>query len=137
MKNLSNTETELKKSVAYEKSVYFRHVTFPVFSGIPVFWFFFAGKSISEIHVKTCRKSREGGREGNRIRQERVICTSWITLLATVAKLLFTFVLLNEDVPGLETIYFVSIEQKKENCLQKLPSVLVIMKDEVICSANK
>ena len=49
--------------------------------------------------------------------------------------LLFTFVLLNRAVPDVETIYFVSVEQK--NCLQKLPGVLVSKKDEVICSANK
>ena len=35
-----------------------RHVAFPVFTGIPVFWKFFARKSIFyEIHVKTRRKS--------------------------------------------------------------------------------
>ena len=41
---------------------------------------------------------------------------------------LFTFVLLNGDIPDLETIYFVLIEQKMEICLQKLPNVLVITK---------
>ena len=56
---------------------FIRHVTFPVFTGTPVFWIFFAEKSITEIHV------------------------------------LFTFVLLNRGVPGVETIYFVSIEQNK------------------------
>ena len=49
--------------------------------------------------------------------------------MATVENL-FTFALLNEGVP----VY--SVEQK-ENCLQKLPGVLVIAKNEVICSANK
>ena len=34
--------------------------------------------------------------------------------MTTVEKLLFTFVSLNEDVPDFETIYFVSIEEKKE-----------------------
>ena len=38
---------------------------------------------------------------------------------------------------NVETIYSVSIEQKKQNYLQKLPGVLVSKKDEVICSANK
>ena len=57
--------------------------------------------------------------------------------MATVENLLFTFVLLNRDVPDVETIYFVSIEQKKVNCLQKLSGVLVITKDKVICSASK
>ena len=51
--------------------------------------------------------------------------------------LLFTFVLLNRGVPDVETIYFLSTEQKKKNCLQKLPGLLVSKKDEVICSANK
>ena len=41
---------------------------------------------------------------------------------------LFTFVLLNGDIPDIKTIYFVVIEQKMEICLQKLPNVLVIMK---------
>ena len=59
------------------------------------------------------------------------------TLVATVENILFTFVLLNRDLPDVETIYFVSIEQKKQNCLQRLPGVLVITKDAVICSANK
>ena len=45
--------------------------------------------------------------------------------------------LLNQGVCDVETIYYVSVEQKKENCLQKVPGVLVIMKKEVICSANK
>ena len=49
----------------------------------------------------------------------------------------FTFVLLNEVVPDVETTYFVLIEQKKENCLQIAPGVSVITKDEMICSANK
>ena len=49
----------------------------------------------------------------------------------------FTFVLLNRGVSDVETIYFVSIEQKKYNCLQKLPGVLVSKKNEVICSTNK
>ena len=66
---------------------YPRHVTCPVFTGILVFWKNFAGKSISEIHVKTRRKLGGGG------------------------GLLFTFVLLNGGVP--KTICFVSIEQKK------------------------
>ena len=35
-------------------------------------------------------------------------------LVATVEKLLFAFVLTNEDVRDVETIYFVSVEQKKE-----------------------
>ena len=39
--------------------------------------------------------------------------------------------------PDVETIYFVSIEQKKYNFLQKLANVLVSKKDEVICSSNK
>ena len=38
---------------------------------------------------------------------------------------------------NVKTIYSVSIEQKKQNYLQKLPGVLVSKKDEVICSANK
>ena len=46
--------------------------------------------------------------------------------------LLFTFVLLNRGIPYVETTYFVSIQQKKKNCLQKLPGVLVSKKDEVI-----
>ena len=41
---------------------------------------------------------------------------------------LFAFVLLNGDIPDVETVYFVLIEQKKENYLQKLPDVLVITK---------
>ena len=45
--------------------------------------------------------------------------------------------LLNRGVPDVETIYFVSIEQKKQICLQKLPDVIVSKKDEVICSSNK
>ena len=36
---------------------------------------------------------------------------------------LFIFVLLNRGVPDVETIYFVLIEQKKYNFLQKLPGV--------------
>ena len=31
---------------------------------------------------------------------------------------LFTYVLLNEDVPDVETIYFALIEQEKENCIK-------------------
>ena len=56
--------------------------------------------------------------------------------MATVEKILFTFVLLNGGIPDVETIYFVSAEQKK-NCLQKFPSVLVITKDKMICSGKK
>ena len=56
---------------------------------------------------------------------------------AIVLEPFFTFVLLNEVVPDVETTYFVSIEQKKENCLQIVPGVSAITKDEVICSANK
>ena len=41
---------------------------------------------------------------------------------------LFAFALLNGDIPDVETVYFVLIEQKKENYLQKLPDVLVITK---------
>ena len=70
------------------------------------------------------------------VRQERGGYTSWITRMATVEKILFTFVLLNGGVPDVETIYFVSAEQKK-NCLQKFPSVLVITKDKMICSGKK
>ena len=51
--------------------------------------------------------------------------------------LLFTVTLLNRGVPDVETICFVSTEQNKYNCLQKLPGVLVSKNDEVICSANK
>ena len=50
---------------------------------------------------------------------------------------LSTFVLLNGDVPDVKTIYFVLIEQKKENCLQTLPDVLMITKHELTCTANK
>ena len=50
---------------------------------------------------------------------------------------LFTFVLLNGSASDVKTIYFVLIEQKNKNCLQKLPDVLIITKHEVICSANK
>ena len=42
--------------------------------------------------------------------------------MATV-KNLFTFVLLNGGVPDVDTIYSVSVEHKKKNCLQKLPVV--------------
>ena len=60
-----------------------RHLTFPVLLN------FFFGVSISEIHVKTRRKSGGGD-------------------------LLFTFVfLLNRGVPDVETMYFASTEQKK------------------------
>ena len=60
-----------------------RHLTFPVLVN------FFFGVSISEIHVKTRRKSGGGD-------------------------LLFTFVfLLNRGVPDVETMYFASTEQKK------------------------
>ena len=38
---------------------------------------------------------------------------------------------LNRVIPDGETIYFVSIEQKKYNCLQKLPGVLMSKKDEL------
>ena len=69
--------------------------------------------------------------------QGRGIYISWITLVATVANLLFTFVLLNTGVSDVETIYFVSIEQKKDNYILKLPGVLVIAKDKVICLANE
>ena len=51
--------------------------------------------------------------------------------------LLFTLVSLNRGIHYAETSYSVSLEQKKQNCLQKLPGVLVSKKDEVICSANK
>ena len=51
--------------------------------------------------------------------------------------MLFTFDFLNGSVPDVETIYFVSIELKKENCLQKLPSVLMTTKDGMICSTKK
>ena len=57
--------------------------------------------------------------------------------MAAVENILCTFVLLNRDHPDVETIYFVPIEQKKENYLQRLPGVLVITEDAVICSANK
>ena len=50
--------------------------------------------------------------------------------------LLFTFVLLNRGVPDVKTVYVVSIEQKKQNCLQKLPGVLMSKKGEMICSSN-
>ena len=62
------------------------------------------------------------GWKGDRIRQERGFYNSWITLVATV-KNLFTFVLLNGGVPDVDTIYSVSVEHKKKNCLQKLPVV--------------
>ena len=77
------------------------------------------------------------GQKVNSIRQEIGIYTSWITLVTTTEHLLFTFVLLKGGVPDVEAIYFASIEQKKENCLQKLKRVLVFTKDAVICSANK
>ena len=58
----------------------------PYFSGFAKFFF---GVSISEIHVKTRRKSGGGD-------------------------LLFTFIfLLNRGVPYVETMYFTSTEQKK------------------------
>ena len=47
--------------------------------------------------------------------------------------LLFAFVLLSRGVSAVETTYFLSIEQKKWNCLQKLPDVLLSKRDEVIC----
>ena len=40
--------------------------------------------------------------------------------MAALENLLFTFVLLHRGILDFEAIYFVSIEQKKENCLQKL-----------------
>ena len=43
------------------------------------------------------------------------------------------FVVLDGGVPYVGTIYFVLTEQKKQNCLQKLPDVLVSKKAEVIC----
>ena len=122
-----------------------RHVTFPVFPRILVFWILFARKWIL---VKTRRKLLGGGggggggrgkgwgwRMGRRIigLNKRGIYTSSITLVTTVENILCTFVLLNGGVPDVETIYFVSIEQKKDKYLQKLPGVLVIRKD----SANK
>ena len=51
--------------------------------------------------------------------------------------LFFTFILSNRGIPVIETIYFVSLEQKKYNFLWKLPGVSVSKKDEVIFSANK
>ena len=76
-----------------------------------------------------------GWRMGRRIigLNKRGIYTSSVTLVTTVENILCTFVLLNGGVPDAETIYFVSIEQKKDKYLQKLPGVLVIRKD----SANK
>ena len=49
---------------------------------------------------------------------------------------IFTFALLNKGVPPVKIVYFVSIEQKNKNYLQKLPGVLRT-KDEVFRSANK
>ena len=49
---------------------------------------------------------------------------------------LLSIVLLNRGI-DVEIIYFVSIEQIKYNCLQKLSGVLVSKKGKVICSANK
>ena len=46
----TNTWILSQKIINY-KSTCYRHVTFPVFTGIPVFWNFLPGKSISEIHV--------------------------------------------------------------------------------------
>ena len=57
--------------------------------------------------------------------------------MSPVESILFRFVLLNGDVPNVEAIFFVSIEQKKRYSLQKLPGVLVISTDEGICSASK
>ena len=57
--------------------------------------------------------------------------------MATAENLQFTFVSLTGGNPDVWTIYFVSIEQKEENYLQKFPGMLVITKDELICSANK
>ena len=96
-----------------------RHMNFRVFSGIPVFWFFFF---CWEIHFWDSKKDEEkvGGGIGNggwgrRVigLDEREIITSWITLVATVENLLFTFALLNGGVSDVETIYFVSVEQKR------------------------
>ena len=53
--------------------------------------------------------------------------------MATVENILLTFVLLNGGAPH---FFRLSIEQK-EYCLQNFTGVLVITKDEVICSANK
>ena len=57
--------------------------------------------------------------------------------MATAENLQFTFVSLTGGNPDVWTIYFVSIEQKEKNYLQKFPGMLVITKDELICSANK
>ena len=88
----------------------YRHVTFPVFAGISVFSIFFAEKSISEIQVKMRRKLSGGGAYYLHcfIKQRRACCLD----------------------------YLFCINRAKENCLQKLPGVLVSNKDEVICSAN-
>ena len=52
-------------------------------------------------------------------------------------KTLFTFALLNGSNPDVQTIYFVSIENKKELVTEITRYVLVIMKDALICAANK
>ena len=56
--------------------------------------------------------NRGGGRRVIGL-DERGINTSWITLVATAENLLFTFALLNGGVSDVETIYFVSVEQKR------------------------
>ena len=78
----------------------------------------------------------EIGQKGNRISQERRIYASEDYSGGNCRKL-FTFALLNRDAPHIETIYFVLIEQKKENCLQKLIDVLVTSKHQMIRLANK
>ena len=65
----------------------------PVFARMVVSWIFFAGKSISELHVKMRKKSGGG--------------------------VIIYIVLLNRGVPDVETIYFVSIEQKEKRIVYR------------------
>ena len=97
-----------------------RHMTFPGFfwnSSFLIFFFF-----CWQIHFWDSQNDEEkvGGGMGNRGwgrrvigLDERGINTSWITLVATAENLLFTFALLNGGVSDVETIYFVSVEQKR------------------------
>ena len=45
--------------------------------------------------------------------------------------------LLDRGISDVQTSYFVSMEQKKQNCLQKLPGALVSKTGKVIFSSNK
>ena len=90
-------------------------MTFPVFTGIPVLSIFLPENPFLRF---TYKRGENWG---------------W----GAAGHFLFTFILLNRGVLDVETIYFVSIEQKKYNFLRKLPGMLVSKKDEVICLANK